>query len=105
MRNEGARDKLLKQGVSMTEEKVKEAVAWMRSKGIGRVRYDRKRRTPLREFKEGLASMTNDEVTEMVAGTQQKPPRYLVSLIRLPGSTPRAVAKMVGWQPKGKGSR
>ena len=97
MRNEGARDKLMKQVVSMTGEKVKEMAARMRSKGIGSVRYDRKKRTPLQECQENLALMTNDEVTEMVAGTQQNPPRHLVSLIRLAGSALRAVAKMVGW--------
>lgn len=97
MRNEGARKKLMKQVVSMTVERVKEMVAWMRSKGIGRVRYDRKRRTALREFKEGLASMTNDEVTEMVGETRQKHVGYLASLMRLPALVLKAIAGRLGW--------
>jgi len=58
MRNEGAREKLMKQAASMTEEKV----------------------------------------SEMVAGTRQKRPRYLASLIHLPALALNAIAKMAGWQ-------
>jgi len=97
MKNEGAREKLTKQVVSMTEEKVKEMVAWMRSTGVGRARHARKRRTPLQEFKGNLASMTNEDVKEMLTGTRQERPGYLASLMHLPASALRAIAKMLGW--------
>jgi hypothetical protein len=96
MRNEGAREKLMKQVVSMTEEKVKEMVAWMRSNSIGRARHARKRRTPLQEFKGNLASMTNESVKDMVVATRQKPPRYLASLIRMPALVLETIARMLG---------
>ena len=101
MRNEGARDKLRKRANSLTEEHVKAMLVWVRSRHGGRVR---RRQTPLQEFEANLVSMTNADVEQMLAGTQQKRPRYLASLIRLPGSAIRAVAKMVGLQPAGRGS-
>ena len=103
MINEGPREKLMKQVALMTEEKVKEMVTWMRSKGIGRDRRARWRRTNLQEFKGNLTSMTDEKVKDMVAATRQEHPGYLASLMHLAASTLRAVAKMVGWQPKGKG--
>ena len=103
MRNEGAREKLKKQVVSMTEEKVKGMVAWMRSKGVGRARHARKRRTPLQEFKGNLESMTNEEVTEM-EGTRPKHPGYLASLMRLPVLVLKAIARMLGWHQTEKQS-
>ena len=94
MRNEGAREKLKKRLVSMTEEKVRELLAWTRSR---RTRRARRRQTPLQEFKGDLESMTNEEVTEMVEGTQPKHPGYLASLVRLPALTLREIAQVVGW--------
>ncbi len=105
MKNAGAREKLMKQVVSMTEEKVTEMVAWMRSKGVGRARHARKRRTPLQEFKGNLASMTDANVKEMQAETGQEHPGYLASLIHLPASVLSAVAKMAGWRHPEKPSR
>jgi hypothetical protein len=105
MRNEGARAKLMKQVVGMTEEKVKIMVAWMRSRGIRSIGRARRRQTPLQEFKGNLASMTDEGVKEMAAGTQQSHPGYLASLIHLPALALRAIAKMVGWQRTEKGSR
>ena len=104
MRNEGAREKLKKQVVSMTEEKVKKMVAWMRSKGVGRARHARKRRTPLQEFKGNLASMTDERVEDMVAATRQKHPGYLASLMRLPALVLKAIAGRLGWHQTEKQS-
>ena len=102
MRSEGAREKLMRQVVSMTEEKVERMLAWMRSRRTG---HARRRRTPLQEFKGSLASMTDQEVKKMVAGTRQEKPGYLASLLHLSASALRAIAKMVGWQRTEKGSR
>lgn len=97
MRNKGAREKLMTQVVSMTEEKVKEMVAWMRSRGVGGARRRRKRRTPLQEFKGNLASMTNEDVKQMLTGTGQERPGYLASLMHLPILVLQAIARMLGW--------
>ena len=96
--DEGPREKLMKQVASMTEDKVKEMVAWMRSKGIRRARHARKGRTPRQEFKGNLASMTNEDVTEMQAGTVRKRPGYLASLMCLPALVLKAIARMLGWR-------
>ena len=105
MRNHQAREKLMKQVVSMTEEKVTEMLAWIRSRGILRARRARKTQTSQQELKGNLASMSNQEVQEMVAATRQKHPRYLASLIRLPTLALVAIAKMVGWPHTEKQSR
>jgi len=102
MRNEGAREKLKKRVVSMTAEKVKEMLEWMRSRPTG---HARRRRTPLQEFKRNLASMTNQEVREMVAGTRQERPKNPASLIHLAALALRAITKMVGWHHTEKQSR
>ena len=100
MRSKKPRERLIEQVASMTEEKVKKMVAWMRSRHTG----SRKRRqTAQQEFEGRLASMTNEDIKEMVAGTQQKRPGFLASLLRLPGLTLRAIARMVGWQSTDKG--
>jgi hypothetical protein len=104
MRNEGAREKLMKQVVSMTEEKVEEMVAWMRTRGVGGARHARKRRTPRQEFKGNLASMTNEDVKEMLTGTRQEHPGYLASLMRLPVLVLKAIARMLGWHQTEKQS-
>lgn len=70
MRKEGARDALKKRVASMTEERVAQLVAWMRSKRTGRFR---RKQTPLQEFKGNLESMTNREVEEMLEGTLRIP--------------------------------
>ena len=93
MRNEGAREKLKKRVASMTEEKVKELLAWTRSKRTGRAR---RRQTPLQEFKGNLESMTNEEVTEMMERTSPEQPGYLASLMHLPALALRVIAKTVG---------
>lgn len=69
MRKEGARDALKKRVASMTEERVAQLVAWMRSKRTGRFR---RKQTPLQEFKGNLESMTNREVEEMLEGTPRR---------------------------------
>jgi len=97
MRNEGAREKLKKRVASMTEEKVKELLAWTRSKRTGRAR---RRQTPLQEFKGNLESMTNEEVTEMMERTSPEQPGYLASLSRLTNLIPptlgRSLSKSAG---------
>jgi hypothetical protein len=103
MRNDGAREKLMKQVVSLTEEKVKEMVAWMRSRGVGGARHRRKRRTPLQEFKGNLASMTNEDVNEMLTETRQERPGCLASLTHLPALVLGAIANIVGWRHTEKG--
>jgi len=95
MRNEGAREKLKKRVVSMTEEKVKEMVAWMRSRRTLRVR---RKQTPLQQFKGNLASMTDENVKEMLTGTRPKQPGYMASLVHLPALALSAIAKVLGWR-------
>ena len=104
MSNKGARERLMTQVVSMTEEKVKEMVAWMRSSGAGGARRRRKKQTPLQEFKGNLVSMTNEDVKKMLTGTGQERPGYLASLMRLPALALKAIAKMVGCDRTEKGS-
>ena len=101
MKNQGAREKLTKQLVDMTEERMKGMLAWMRCRRTGRAR---RRQTPLQEFKWSLASMTNDEVKEMVAGTQERPPGYFAALILLPVLALGIIAKMFGWHLREKRS-
>ncbi len=93
MRNEGARDKLKKQTELLTEEHVKDMLAWMRRRHTGRVR---KRQTPLQQFEGNLESMTNEEVTEMVEGTRKKRPGYLALLVHLPALALKAIVKILG---------
>ncbi|NLE27238.1 MAG: hypothetical protein GX625_18265 [Clostridiaceae bacterium] len=92
MRKEGARDALKKRVASMTEERVAQLVAWMRSKRTGRFR---RKQTPLQEFKGNLESMTNREVEEMLEGTRQRHSGYLASLIHLPTLALRTIVKMI----------
>ncbi len=92
MRKEGARDALKKRVASMTEERVAQLVAWMRSKRTGRFR---RKQTPLQEFKGNLESMTNREVEEMLEGTRQRHSGYLVSLMHLPTLALRTIVKRI----------
>ena len=101
MRKEGEREKLKKRLVSMTGERVAELLAWTRSRRTKRVRRGQ---TPLQEFKGNLESMTNEEVTEMVEGTQPKHPGYLASLVHLPVLVLKAIAGMLGWHQTEKQS-
>jgi hypothetical protein len=94
MSNKGDRERLMAQVVSTTEEKVAELLARTRRR---RTKRARRGQTPLQEFKGNLASMTNEEVTEMVKGTRPKNPGYLASLMHLPIFVLQVIARMLGW--------
>ncbi len=70
MKKDRVREKFMKQVVSLTEEKAKEMLAWIGSRRTGNAR---KKEQPLQELKRHLASMTDQEVKDMVEGTRQKP--------------------------------
>ena len=91
MKKDGVREKLMKQVVSMTEEKVKEMLAWIRSRRTG---HTRRKEQPLQELKRNLASMTDQEVKDMVEGTRRKPSGCLSSLIFLPAFVPGMITKI-----------
>ena len=102
MRIERAREQLIKQAASFSEGKVMRMLTWMRRRRTG---DHRRKQTSRQEFEGHLASMTNADVKEMVAETQQKRPRNLASLIRLPTLVLKMIARMTGWRHTDKQPR